>query len=232
MNGDILKPEYLVPVIDPPEGLNQENTKQLLVLYRGETTMSRNIEVELGGVEDESNRVVYFSRSLSLVLQILITRGFVNFSNAGIVSALKKPDLQSSEPAAPRSGFVAKKDLHRPGRRSRRAKETVIPSKRKVSLTTYTTPIFIIVSFVVIIVLLEYRWAVAGSFDGLKGGSQIGLALAYTGSLVLVAAQFYTINTDDHFDGAHSHPLLSSEPSHVDSFQIANQQSLKSTGRV
>jgi hypothetical protein len=60
-------------------------------------------------------------------------------------------------------------------------------------VTKYTTPIFIVVSLIVIILLLEYRWAIAGSFDGLKGGSQVGLALAYAGSLLLVAAQFYTI---------------------------------------
>ena len=69
----------------------------------------------------------------------------------------------------------------------------MIPSKRKVSLTTYTWPIFLVVSFIVIIILSEYRRAIAGSFDGLKGGSQVGLGLAYTGSLLLVAAQFYTI---------------------------------------
>src|SRR6267378_495970 len=69
----------------------------------------------------------------------------------------------------------------------------MIPTKRKISVTKYTTPIFLVVSFIVIVVLLEYRRAIAGSFDGLKGGSQAGLALAYTGSLLLVAAQFYTI---------------------------------------
>ncbi|HEV2120938.1 MAG TPA: hypothetical protein VGS11_12650 [Candidatus Bathyarchaeia archaeon] len=69
----------------------------------------------------------------------------------------------------------------------------MIPSRRKVSLTTYTWPVFLVVSFIVVVVLLEYRRAITGSFDGLKGGSQIGLALAYTGSLLLVAAQFYTI---------------------------------------
>ena len=70
------------------------------------------------------------------------------------------------------------------------AKETMIPAKRKISLTTYTTPIFLVVSFIVIVVLLEYRRSIAGSFDGLKGGSQVELGLAYTGSLLLVAAQF------------------------------------------
>jgi len=69
----------------------------------------------------------------------------------------------------------------------------MIPTKRKISVTKYTTPIFLVVSFIVIVVLIEYRRAVAGSFDGLKGGSQAGLALAYTGSLLLVAAQFYTV---------------------------------------
>jgi hypothetical protein len=50
MNGDELKPEHPVPIIDPPEGLSQKNAKQFLVLYRGEATLSSNIEVELGGV--------------------------------------------------------------------------------------------------------------------------------------------------------------------------------------
>jgi len=68
-----------------------------------------------------------------------------------------------------------------------------MPTKQKISLTTYTTPVFLVVSFIVLVVLVEYRRAVAGSFDGLKGGSQAELALAYTGSLLLLAAQFYTI---------------------------------------
>src|SRR5207245_3612159 len=119
INGDELKPEHTVPIIDPLEGLSQKNAKQFLVLYRGEATLSTNIEVELGGVEAGSNRVVYFSRSLSLVLQILVTHGFVNFSNTGIVSAPEKPDLQSSEPAAPRLGFVHKKGLRRRGEEDR-----------------------------------------------------------------------------------------------------------------
>jgi len=55
------------------------------------------------------------------------------------------------------------------------------------------TPIFLMFSFIVIIVLLEYRRSIAGSFNGLKGGSPPGLLLAYAGSLLLVAAQFYTI---------------------------------------
>jgi len=113
MNGDVFKPEDFVPVIDPPEGLSQKNTKQFLVLYRGETAMSSNIEVELGRVKDGSDWVVYFSCSLFLVLQILVANGFVDFSNTGIVSVPEKPDLQSSEPSsepvAPRLGFVHKK---------------------------------------------------------------------------------------------------------------------------
>src|SRR3989442_1589207 len=100
MNGDELKPEHPVPIVDPPEGLSQKNTKQFLVLYRCEATLSGNIEVELGGVKVESNGIVYFSRSLRLVLQILITHGFVNFSNTGIVSVPEKPDLQSFEPGS------------------------------------------------------------------------------------------------------------------------------------
>ena len=69
----------------------------------------------------------------------------------------------------------------------------MIPAKRKVSLSAYTTPIFLVISLIVVVVLLEYRRSIAGSFDGLKGGSEPGLLLAYAGSLLLVAAQFYTI---------------------------------------
>src|SRR5712691_4489944 len=95
MNGDVFEPEDLVQVVDPPEGLSQKNTKKSFVLYRSETTMSRNIEVELGGFQVRSDRVVYFSRRLSLVLQVLITHSFVNFSNTGIVAVLEGPDFQS-----------------------------------------------------------------------------------------------------------------------------------------
>ncbi len=45
----------------------------------------------------------------------------------------------------------------------------------------------------VVVILLEFRHSIAGLFTGLKGGSQAGLLLAYSGSLTLVAAQFYTI---------------------------------------
>jgi hypothetical protein len=69
----------------------------------------------------------------------------------------------------------------------------LIPTKRKVSLSTFVTPIFIVVSLIVIVVLLEDRRSIAGYFQGLKGGSQFGLALAYAGSLLLLSAQFYTI---------------------------------------
>jgi len=69
----------------------------------------------------------------------------------------------------------------------------LIPAKRKVSLTTYTTPIFLVLGVIVLVVLFEYRRALTGSFAGFRGGSQAGLALAYTGSLLLVTAQFYTI---------------------------------------
>src|SRR2546425_12613233 len=100
MNSDVLKPEHFVPVIDPPERLSQKNTKQFLVLYRGKTTMSCSIEVELGHVKVESDRVVHFSCSLFLVLQILVAHGFVDFSNTGIVSVPEKPDLQSFEPGS------------------------------------------------------------------------------------------------------------------------------------
>jgi len=117
MNGDVFKPEDFVPVIDPPEGLSQKNTEKSFVLYRSETTMRRNIEVELGDFQGKSDWVVYFSRRLSLVLQVLVTHGFVNFSNTGVVSVLEKPDLQSSEPVAPQLGFVNKKRLASPGKK-------------------------------------------------------------------------------------------------------------------
>jgi len=120
LNGDVFKPEDFVPVIDPPEGLSQKNTEKSFVLYRSEATMSRNIEVELGGFKVRSDWVVYFSRRLSLILQVLVTHGFVNFSNTGIVAVLKKPDFQSSEPAAPRLGFVRKRACVVGGRRSGR----------------------------------------------------------------------------------------------------------------
>jgi hypothetical protein len=109
MNGDVFKPEDFVPVIDPPEGLSQKNTEKPFVLNRSETTMSRNIEVELGGFQVKSDRIVYFSQRLSLVLQVLITHGSVNFSNIGIVAMLEKPDFQSSDPVAPKLGLVHKK---------------------------------------------------------------------------------------------------------------------------
>ena len=69
----------------------------------------------------------------------------------------------------------------------------MIPTKRKLSLSTFTTPIFIVVSLIAIVVILEDRRTLAGYFQGLKGGSQLGLAFAYTGSFLLLAAQFYTI---------------------------------------
>ena len=79
--------------------------------------MSCNIEVELGGLKVRSDRVVYFSCSLFLVLQILVAHGFVDFSNTGIVSVPEKPDLQSSEPVAPRLVFVHKKELASSGKK-------------------------------------------------------------------------------------------------------------------
>ncbi len=88
INGDVFKPEDFVPVIDPPKGLSQKNTEKSFVLYRSETTMSRYIEVELGGFQVRSDRVVYFSRRFPLILQVLVTHGFVNFSNTGIVAVL------------------------------------------------------------------------------------------------------------------------------------------------
>jgi hypothetical protein len=55
--------------------------------------MSSNIEVELGHVKVESDRVVHFSCSLFLVLQILVAHSFVDLSNTGIISVPEKPDL-------------------------------------------------------------------------------------------------------------------------------------------
>ena len=69
----------------------------------------------------------------------------------------------------------------------------MIPTRRKLSLSTFTTPTLLVVSLIVIIVILEDRRTLAGYFEGLKGSSQLGLALAYTGSILLLAAQFYTI---------------------------------------
>ncbi len=58
---------------------------------------------------------------------------------------------------------------------------------------TYSWPIFFVMGFVLVIVFLENRRLLSGYFTGLKGGTELGLALAYVGSLLLVAAQFYTI---------------------------------------
>jgi hypothetical protein len=68
----------------------------------------------------------------------------------------------------------------------------LIPSKQ-VSWRDYAWPIYFTIGFVAIIVLLESRRALGGTFDGLKGGTQIGLLLAYAGTFLLVGAQFYTI---------------------------------------
>ena len=68
----------------------------------------------------------------------------------------------------------------------------MISARKKIPLGTYTS-IYLTVSLVVLVVFLESRRWIAGYFDGVKGGSQLGLALAYVGSFLLVAAQFYTI---------------------------------------
>ena len=68
----------------------------------------------------------------------------------------------------------------------------MIPSKQ-VSWRDYAWPIYAVIGFVAIIVLLESRRALGGAFDGLKGGSQAGLLLAYAGTFLLVGAQFYTL---------------------------------------
>jgi len=68
----------------------------------------------------------------------------------------------------------------------------LIPSNQ-VSWRDYAWPIYSVIGFVAIIVLLESRRALGGTFDGLKGATQIGLLLAYAGTFLLVGAQFYTI---------------------------------------
>jgi len=69
----------------------------------------------------------------------------------------------------------------------------LIPTKHSVSWRDYLWPIFFTIGFVAIIVLLESRRALAGAFDGLRGGTQPGLLLAYAGTFLLVGAQFYTL---------------------------------------
>lgn len=69
----------------------------------------------------------------------------------------------------------------------------MIPANRKISLSSVLTPIYLVVSIVAIALIYENRRSLSGLFDGLKGGTQLGLGLAYSGSLLLVAAQFYTI---------------------------------------
>ncbi len=49
------------------------------------------------------------------------------------------------------------------------------------------------VGLVAIIVLFESRRGLGGAFVGLKGGTQLGLLLAYSGTFLLVGAQFYTL---------------------------------------
>ena len=69
----------------------------------------------------------------------------------------------------------------------------MIPANRKVSWSSVLTPIYLVVSVVVVAVLYENRRTFSGFFQGLKGGTVIGLGLAYAGSLLLLSAQFYTI---------------------------------------
>ena len=69
----------------------------------------------------------------------------------------------------------------------------MIPASRKVSLSGILTPIYLVLSTVVVAVIYENRRSFSGFFQGLKGGTEIGLGLAYAGSLLLLSAQFYTI---------------------------------------
>jgi hypothetical protein len=66
-------------------------------------------------------------------------------------------------------------------------------ASKQVSWRDYAWPIYFVIGFVAIIVLLESRRALGGAFDGLKGGTQPGLLLAYAGTFLLVGAQFYTL---------------------------------------
>lgn len=69
----------------------------------------------------------------------------------------------------------------------------MIPANRKISWSSVLTPIYLVISIVVTALIYENRRSLAGFFDGFKGGTQFGLGLAYSGSLLLVAAQFYTV---------------------------------------
>lgn len=73
-----------------------------------------------------------------------------------------------------------------------RGEEGLIPSKQ-VSWRDYAWPIYTVIGFVAIIVLLESRRALGGLFDGLKGGTEAGLLFAYAGTFLIVGAQFYTV---------------------------------------
>lgn len=68
----------------------------------------------------------------------------------------------------------------------------MIPAKRKIPLSTYA-PIYLVAGLVVLVVFYESRRLFSPFFEGFKGGTELGLALAYTGSFFLVGAQFYTI---------------------------------------
>jgi hypothetical protein len=61
------------------------------------------------------------------------------------------------------------------------------------SWTDYSWPIFLTIGLVAVAVLYESRRAFSGFFTGMKGGTEAGLLLAYTGSFLLVGAQFYTM---------------------------------------
>jgi hypothetical protein len=69
----------------------------------------------------------------------------------------------------------------------------LIPANRKISLSSVLTPIYLVFSIVVIAVIYENRRSFAGFFEAFKGGTELGLGLAYSGSLLLLSAQFYTI---------------------------------------
>ena len=52
---------------------------------------------------------------------------------------------------------------------------------------------YLTVTIALVAIIMESRRWISGYIDGFKGGTEIGLALAYVGSFLLVGAQFYTI---------------------------------------
>lgn len=68
----------------------------------------------------------------------------------------------------------------------------MISAKKRTLLSMYY-PIYVVSLIATYVFFLASRRWIAGYFDGLKGGTQLGLALAYGGCFLLVSAQFYTV---------------------------------------